>query len=406
MTMTESLNNSDLPIRDQRKTASNKSERFANIDLIRCIALYFIPSIHFFMHTGFYNLPVNSNLMYIMTVVRTMSMMCIPLFLLITGFLMSKKTFGRGNFKGLIRILSIFFIYKVFVFIYKAIVRNNVLGPIDFIIDLSSSSEYSWYVGIYIWLYTIIPLLNIIFKKCGEKWQKQALVLAAIGVIILPTYANYYHKSMPDVFVSLYPIAYYYIGAYIREYNTKDKKYQCLALFVLSLLLSSIINILVSYNKNLVFNAMNDWGGFENALTSTFLFLFLTKLNLGKAPAAVKSLLKIVANLSFGAYLSTWFFDDYFYVAFNAIISDVPAKMKYYIIAVPCIFIGALIVSAVINVFYFLLTHGCNFLYSKFKEYLLNYKNSNLSGNDEKLQIQKIGQDEKIESELNTRPSE
>lgn len=272
---------------------------------------------------------------------------------------MSKKEFGKGYFKGLIRILWIFFIYKIFVCLFSKFYLHNSTNVIDFIKNLSRNTEYTWYIGIYIWLYMLIPFLNIIYKKMNGKREKQGLLLASIGLIILPTFCNYYQASFPDIFSQFYPIAYYFIGAYIREYNNKDKKWKYFTLFLISLIASTILNILVSYNNKFSWNIMNDWRGFENAAMGTFLFIFLCKLDLSRIPKKAEYVLKKIAELSFGAYLCSWIADSIFYPKFKELVPDIPERMKYYLIMVPLIIVTSLILSAIANIIY-KLTYKCS----------------------------------------------
>lgn len=66
-------------------------KRNINIDLIRCCAIFAVISVHFFRNNGFYTEPVIGWRMYLMVFMRTTFMICVPLFLLITGYLMNRK---------------------------------------------------------------------------------------------------------------------------------------------------------------------------------------------------------------------------------------------------------------------------------------------------------------------------
>lgn len=68
------------------------AERNTNLDVIRCIAVFEVLSIHFFLNNGFYSTIVNSFEMYKQIFFRTFFMSCVPLFMILTGYLMSNKT--------------------------------------------------------------------------------------------------------------------------------------------------------------------------------------------------------------------------------------------------------------------------------------------------------------------------
>ena len=343
--------------------------RDVNLDLIRCVALFLLPSLHFFAYIQFYDVPFKGAGMYFMSGIRVVSMCCISLFLMLTGYLMSQKKFGKGYFKGLIRVLIIFFICKtITVIFYNHLYLHQTIKFIDYIKGLSSGGEYSWYVGLYMWLYFLIPLLNIIYNAFDEKWKKQALILAAVGIVVLPTYANFYKADMPDLFggQKVFTVVYYFIGAYIREYHKEGKCRIYLLAFLLSAVLFTVINILLSYNQNYVRHDINtDWRGFEVVIMSVFLFLFLRGLRLNKMPDTARKILAKCSEWSFGAYLLTWIFDNVYYNELTKAVTEVPDRFKYYLLMVPAVYISSLLVSAIVNVIHKLMCAGYEVIHKK-----------------------------------------
>ena len=333
---------------DAENTVKIKKQRDINIDLIRCVAIFCLPSIHFLLYSGFYDIPVTGWVMYLMTTIRTISMMCIPLFLLLTGYLMSKKQFSRKYFDGIIRIFLIFILCNIPIYLYRRFVAGELLDLKGFIVQLFSLKEYSWYVSVYIWLFCSIPFLNIVYNGIKLKSGKQALLLVSIAFTVLPSFWNYYSSYMPSVFTSLYPITYYYIGAYIRDYHKDGGKWKMLAFFVISIAACSTINILVSLDKKFLWNMLNDWGSFENTLSATFLFLFLKKLDLSRIPKLVRVIITKVAEWSFGAYLLSWIFDQIFYPKLIEAVPNVIDRMKYYPIMVFSVIICATLLSGIV----------------------------------------------------------
>ena len=104
--------------------------RNINIDVIKCIAVFLVVSVHFSLYNGFYQTPVSCPRMYIMTAIRTFSMMCVPLFLLITGFLMYKKEFSAKFYMGLKRIIVPYIIISVITLVVRVL-----LHPYGFFYD-------------------------------------------------------------------------------------------------------------------------------------------------------------------------------------------------------------------------------------------------------------------------------
>ena len=73
-------------------TGINYKNRNASLDLARLSALFCVVSVHFFLYTGFYVEPCTGWRMYLLTLARCSFMVCIPLFLLLTGYLLSYPT--------------------------------------------------------------------------------------------------------------------------------------------------------------------------------------------------------------------------------------------------------------------------------------------------------------------------
>ena len=67
------------------------AKRNVNLDLTRCAAVFSVVAVHFFLNSGFYGTPIVGGKMLLSTILRTVFMVCVPLFLLLTGYLMSGK---------------------------------------------------------------------------------------------------------------------------------------------------------------------------------------------------------------------------------------------------------------------------------------------------------------------------
>ena len=74
-------------------------ERNINLDLIRCVAAIFVISVHFCLNSGFYELTCSGMRMLIMCILRTAFITCVPLFLMLTGYLMNKKELTISYYK-------------------------------------------------------------------------------------------------------------------------------------------------------------------------------------------------------------------------------------------------------------------------------------------------------------------
>ena len=110
----------------------NKS-RNINIDIIKCLAVFFVISVHFFLKSNFYTTPIDCIRMYTMAVMRTFFMICVPLFILITGYLMNKKEFSLKHYIGIKKVIITYIIISLVTLLAKLLlVKYGILYPVDF----------------------------------------------------------------------------------------------------------------------------------------------------------------------------------------------------------------------------------------------------------------------------------
>ncbi len=70
-------------------------KRNINLDIIRSIAVFSVLSVHFFLNNGFYTEIIKGKRMFVMFTMRTAFMICVPLFAILTGYLMNKKILSK-----------------------------------------------------------------------------------------------------------------------------------------------------------------------------------------------------------------------------------------------------------------------------------------------------------------------
>ena len=82
-----------------------KVKRDLRLDIIRLFALFCVVGVHYFLNSNFYVTPVAGIKMYVMAIFRSFFIICVPLFIMLTGYLMNKKELSKKYYKGIIKIL-------------------------------------------------------------------------------------------------------------------------------------------------------------------------------------------------------------------------------------------------------------------------------------------------------------
>lgn len=343
--------------------------RNASMDIIRIVAAFTVLSVHFFLHNGFYSQIVEGVPMYIMVLMRTLFSVCVPLFMILTGYLMSHKTLSRKYYSGISKTLIVFVLATLACMIFKTVHDNEpfslksfILGTLDF-----TGANYSWYIEMYIGLFLLVPFLNLAYNKLKNKRQKQVLVLTLVFLTIIPTLFNIFNfdnpawwsdpkssdtfaKLVPSWWMGFYPIAYYFTGCYIREYGIRLKTRSMLVLFLLAILIFGTFNFYRSYGTTFKSGIYVYWYGFEPYILSVLLFVLLSRIKTENMNEKVKFVLWKVSDLALGIYLISYIFDMLVYPVLNEKITTMTDRLPFYFVTVPIVFICSMLASAVLNI--------------------------------------------------------
>ena len=347
-------------------------QRNPAMDIIRCFALFFTISVHFFLHSGYYSQPVNGTSMYFMTLLRSFFMICVPLFIILSGYLLYNKTVNSKHYQKLIYTVAIYFFASICCFLYKCFFSkaNETFSITKFIKGFFNYSDapYSWYVEMYLGLFLLCPFLNILYKNLNSKKEKQILLTTLIILTSIPSITNIfipnirwfanpassseYVKILPTYWLALYPITYYFLGCYLKEYKLKYSQKKIILLSSALFLFNGTFNYYRSHNSTFKWGMWQDYGSILIVVQATLFFTFFANIDYSKFPYWTSKVLKKISELCFGAYLVSWIFDNHFYEILNNSVPDISSRFKYYIIIVPVVYISSLILSFIINIFY------------------------------------------------------
>lgn len=351
-----------------------KYQRDLGLDITRILAFIFVVSVHFFGNTEFYATPILGKRMMLMTIMRTSFMVCVPLFMLLSGYLISIKTImltydGLRNYYK--KLLPLMFTYTLCILLIVFYI--NVFGEehIDFkniVFSVTGFIKYSWYVNMYIGLFLLMPFLNFIWNGIKERRGHSFLIFVFAFLTVFPGVFNTYDlvtpgafldiskvasytQLVPDWWIHLYPITYYFLGAYIRKY-VDLKNLSTLKIFMLltiSLTASGIYNIWRS--KPGIFNSAswNDWGSLENTVNTVLVFLFINSIRFSTKNNFTTRFVGYISSITFPAYLISWIADSIVYKRFNKFAININDKLIYFPIVVFFVVIISLLIAAFIN---------------------------------------------------------
>ena len=345
------------------KGENMEKKRDMNADLIRCVAVYSVLSVHFLLNSGFYSIPVEGTGMFLMCIYRSCFMVCVPLFLILSGYLMWQKKLSASYYRGLWKTVEIYLLASVACLLYKKFaqsqdvtIKSAVLDILDF-----KAANYSWYIEMYIGLFLMIPFLNAAYHSLSDKRQHQILILTITALTMLPKLLNnfnftvegwwsspalsdQYNGLVPGFFTAMYPVTYYLIGAYLREYGCRLSRRKNLLLFAAAAVLFGAYNYYRSDGLSFQWESNSTWGG-ENQITAVLLFVLLLNLHPDRWPGWIRGMLIRVSKVSLALYLLSWIFDQVIYGVLKAAVPEAADRLVWFPLVVPfvfvCSFIGA-----------------------------------------------------------------
>lgn len=339
------------------------------LDLTRIIAYISVICVHFFLNSNFYYVRVIGKPMFAMMIARNAFMVCVPLFLLLTGYLMSNKEIDitKDYIKYVCKLKYILLVYVLstcVILIFDILYLKDNISLKDALFNILGFKQYSWYINMYIGLYLLIPFLNKILINMERK-EKLIVTLVLVFLTVSPTIFNIYdfslndifteiqssreyNKVVPDFWVNIYPITYYFIGAYLREINLKKcNSLKVLLCLIVTVLVFGIYNIWRSYDVNFVYGAWCDWGSLQNTVNSVLVFILINSISM-TGNRTVTRIMSYISKLTLGAYLLSYIPDKVIYPKLIETYSMVERGGKF-IVVVGGVLIISLMLSACVN---------------------------------------------------------
>lgn len=363
---------------DQTNNASGL-RRDPRFDLIRCFALLSVISTHFFLFSYFYTEPIIGKKLYLFTLIRTTTMVSVPMFMVLSGCLLRNKTCSRNYYSSLTKTLVIYILasiicggFRKYYLLEPISLKEILLGFLSF-----QTAPYGWYIELYIGLFLLIPFLNILYKNLPQKRDKQFLLFSclcltslpgivnvysfdSIGWWLTPSVSNSYAKLVPAWWTNLYPITYYFLGCYLMEYRPKVKTVPNLLLILLTVFVHGSYCYWRTYGVAFIDGA---WAAYESlpvVLLTTLVYTFFLNLDLSHAPLFWAGILKTVSDCCLGGYLVSYIFDEIFYRWLRERVGYMPDRLKYFFIIIPLIFLCSIALSWIINLIYRIGAFLCN----------------------------------------------
>lgn len=325
-------------------------KRESGIDIIKALAVLFVVCVHFYLSCGYYQTPIASKKMIVMTVMRWGFMTGVPLFIISTGYLKSTAKISKKHYMSLVPIIITYFILCTI----RMVAENIVYGKIH---TLSSgiksllTYQSAWYVGMYIGLMLLCPFLNKLWEACSESEHK--ILLATLICITMAYSVTYY--VFPSYFRFIYPLTYYFIGAYIRKYRPKFNDAILLLLAAISIFTIGVITVFVSkgnvFNPGIFADIDNGQNSLFIATAATCLFLLFYDRNIKNG--ILNKIIENISKCSLEIYLLQAAFNAVIYTYLGRIVTGGAERYFWlFFVCVPLSFILSFIAALLYKTVY------------------------------------------------------
>ena len=340
-----------------------EKRRNSSFELLRIIGMYMIVLIHIIIHTGVRTSVGLGITNHILTLLLCFLYTFVSVFVLITGYFQCDKEF---KLKSIFKINNAMWFYSaiLILIIYKYglnpwVGKTEVLQgllPIQF-------GGY-WFTRMYLFLYCVSPLLNIIIKNVDKKTFKNILIFGVILFSIIPTLTNNTLYEGGSGYTLVNFILLYFIGAYFKKYpleqsNTfgRFSKYKRISIFLIIFVLSIMFNFLLNrfgitlgefgFSGFIRGILTNHTTAYTNPLIITgSLCLFLIFYHFDFS----SKFINYIAGLTFGIYLfsDNKYFRGFLYQSFGfsseyPVITGVDLLVKIFITSIVIYIVGLII---------------------------------------------------------------
>ena len=324
-----------------------EQKRDLNLDLIRCTALLMVPTMHGLDHVDIYSVTLQTPGDLVMMTVKILFTCCIPLWIMLTGWLCRGRRFERRYYLGYLRIYTVYLLCSILCLVFDRFVMREEIGlrrAFGAIVNFYSC-DYAWYIMMYTGLFLMMPFLNLMYNSLQTRGQKRVLVLTFMALSVLPSLLNTYVQLWSVWWKTLYPVCYYFTGAYLAEFLPRRRPGRLFAALVLCLAGYACFFFFHAHASGaaLIGVYQDDFGVY---VLSVLLFSALASLRLDGLGTGVRRFLVRISELSLAMYLLTWLPDRFCYRILMARVPEIRCRYIWLapIVCVSLITAGALAV--------------------------------------------------------------
>jgi surface polysaccharide O-acyltransferase-like enzyme len=322
--------------------------RNVGVDIVKSIAIMCVVGVHFFLNTKFYTVDLDNLNLFIQTIFQQIFLVCIPLFLISTGYLNNNIDVSKKYFKKIIPIIIIYILYSVPALIYRAYINeieSDILTWISLIFKFKGN-RYAWYIDLYIGLFLLMPFLNRMYTTLDDKEKKILLVVLIFMTSLIPLInGKFGFLALPSYWSSIYPLTYFFLGKYLKDFNPNIKLFKNILYLVLIILIQALIEYISADNGKYI-HYLTDYTSLFRLIEGYLAFSLLSRFNIKNK--FIRGQITNISSLTLDIYLASFLTDR---IVYKEILKNCSVTQeKWLIMIIPAVFISFTLAYIIANI--------------------------------------------------------
>lgn len=267
---------------------------------------------------------------------QTFTMIGVPLFLMLTGYLNLNKTEpSRKYYCGIWRVLIAYLFFSVLTILFRKYYLDHEKSIIKWGLEITSFSAipYGWYIEMWIGLFLLTPFLNKLWYAIEPRRHRQILIVTLFCCASLPDFTNRYGIHLLPAYWSTaaYPLLCFYIGAYIRDYHPKFRAIGLIGIITALCLFNPVVSIIIANGKPMM-HLQGGPAGIVSIPIAICTFLLFYRTDISNVP--VRFLITKISLLSLDMYLVAYVFDQWLYPIWKDVVGSTQSELGIWYIPI------------------------------------------------------------------------
>jgi len=283
-------------------------EKFYNLDILKSIAVTLVIMIHVVSgELDLFGKGISMKNWMIANILDTLSRMCVPLFVMVSGYLLLRKDESVGIFfkKRFIRIIPKFLIYSMIYYVFKVSFLHKPYPINENFLTLLLKGNifyHFWYIYMILGLYTITPFLRRVVRDIHKSYIIYFIYIWTGFMVIIPFF-EFIFKTKFMIYSPLGQyIGYFLIGYLIAEKPPKINKITLFSGYLISFGISVWVTYFYTVKEGKFIDFFYNYHSIAVFLQSVLFFTLIMKFThsneKAKEPEIIYPVRRFVSTLS------------------------------------------------------------------------------------------------------------